>query len=409
MTTQIMRHYVKQEITKGATSKTVGDYSAPSIKHIVLYLMQQDFKAKYNQIKYDITTDKENLLNKCCFYKTGITYEQIKGMSEDDVEDMCMMITTEKDRSSLNYIRICPYLHKTPITMETIESNDTFYNKKIKPIKLKIIPRHHLRHYTEISQNTVIAKHGIKHELAKAFNLPSGKQSEDKHFIKNHISKALVSFGIDLNNIDYHKIPKAISDVMMVHSRYFKGDYKTSYHKKFNSFFNDYFQISSHEVLPEDYFISPYLASHFSLDINKSYKRDLLLKKLQSLGTEQKYELYNCTKQEWISQKKLSNENILKYHTYSSHVTDDFVNIRFKANKILLKKYRMYHRHNVLKSGIILQRFYRNTVKPVIEQKKASVTKPKKSSKSKPKTVEEPKTPETLETTDTESDTSLSE
>lgn len=366
----MMKHYVRQQVTKGISARTVNDYSARSIKEIVLHIMQKDFAKEFDKIKYDITTEKKDLLDKTQFYKTGLTYKQIKELPEEDIEDICMMITTDKNRASLNYVRICPYLHKAPIVPIDVVKKDKIFNGIVKPIKLKIMPKHLLYFYTELNSKTQTSGYYIKSELATAYNLTQGL-FQTKDDVYNHVKTVLVNAGVDINHIDYSKIPKPIYDAMVSHSRYFKDDRKTSYHKRFEPFFRDYFSKQPyHTPSPSDeVYISPFLASLLKLDITKTHKKEDIRNLIIKLSQKDKQHLNYTTKNDYITHQKHSVDTTLNRHTYSSLITDDMM----KKMKISDKLQKL-NPLNVLKSGITLQRFYRTTVQPKIAARKASAS-----------------------------------
>ena len=319
----MMKHYVRQQVTHGNSYRTIDDYSAASIKEIILHIMQTDFSKNFNMIKYEITSDKSNLLDKTQFYKTGLTYKQIKTLSEDDVEDLCLMITTDKNRSSLNYVRICPYLHKNPITSTNVIASETKFNKTIKPIKLKIMPIKHLRFYTQINEVIMTSGFYIKPELAKVYNLKQ-VPFQTQHIVSQHISTVLVAAGLDMNHMDYNKIPKPIYDTMINHSSYFKDDRRSSYHKKFAPFFRDYFKCikTQHQQLGPDVYISPYLACNLKLDITKPHKKTNIVTSVRGLSKTIKEQLNYTDKNMYIKGTFIDIDNIVNGHTYSSLFTD---------------------------------------------------------------------------------------
>ncbi len=352
-----MKHYVRQQVTKGTSYRTIEDYSAKSIKDIVLFQIQSEFKKAYSELRYTISKTQENLLNNQLFYRTGLTYKQIKDLAEEDVEDLCMMITTDLDRDSLTYMRICPYLHKSPINISELLSNDKYLNKKITPIKIKTIPEHLLRFclifYKKVKDNT----YTIKPELANAYNLVQYPfQTRDE--VYNHIKNKLIEYGLNLTNIVYQKIPKPVYVVMMIHSSYFKGDSRTSYHKSFSTFFSDYFKNTSQLNLSAiDLNVSPFLASYLDLDINKTYSRAHLISQINKTEYwKTRNQLIYTSKKDYISQKIVRAEDIVNSHTYITTTTT--TNILSQAGLNI-----KHHPLNVYKSGLILQRFYRTKVK----------------------------------------------
>lgn len=365
MSVKAMNHYVRQQITSGTHIQNIGDYSAHSLKDIVLHIMQEEFKKKYNNLKYNITSERSDLLDKEQFYRSGLTYEQIKSLSEDDIQDLCLMITTDKNRDSLNYIRICPYLHKNPISIKQVQENDKIYNKPIKPIKLKIMPGHLLGFTFQTNKNVMLSMFYIKPELAKVYGLKQ-TLTQTSTDVYNHVYKVLTSAGINLENIDYNKIPKPIYNAMKTHSAYFSSDRKTSYHKNFKNFFRDYFKNQNRTLISlgftkSKYKISPFLASYISLDPTKTYDYHTILITLQNKYPQHKLkslkELLYVSKENFIRNYKFNYEDIMKHHTLIADITED--------NMIQInKKYIKYKYENVLKSGQTLQRFYRNIVKP---------------------------------------------
>lgn len=354
----MMKHYVRQQVTNGNSYRTIDDYSAASIKEIVLHIMQIDFSKTYNTIKYDITSEKSNLLNKTQFYSTGLTYKQIKSLSEDDVEDLCLMITTDRNRTSLNYVRICPYLHKNPITTIKVKNSEERFNKLIKPIKLKIMQKQQLEHYRRLNSLKTSGFY-IKPELATAYNL---KQViyQTKAQVYNHVKTTLINAGLNISMMDYNKIPKPIYDCMVQYSNYFSSDRKTSYHKTFDPFFRDYFTNVSHthsgSLFTKDVNISPYLACHLALDITKLYDKQKIETAVNKLPHTVKRQLLYTSKKFYINNQYIDLKDIVNSHTYPAHITDQIL-----KNHGITKR---YHPLNVLKSGRILQKFYRSIVKP---------------------------------------------
>lgn len=364
MSAHVMKHYVRQQITSGTHVKTIDDYSAGSLKDIVLYIIQNEFKKKYNNIRYNITSERENLLNKEQFYRSGLTYEQIKTLSEDDIQDLCLMITIDKNRDSLNYVRICPYLHKNPIPIKLVEEQDTKFNQPIKPIKLKILQKHFIDFTYKLNYLFLQNLFFIKSKLAQVYGYTqTGTQTRKD--IYNHVKKVLIKAGLNITNMDYNKIPSTIYNTMRAESPYFENDRRTSYHKSFDHFFRDYFpnQLKKNITNPPTIFkyrISPFLASYISLDPTQTYSYNTISTQLKNKYPQHKLkdlkELVYVSKENYIKSYPVKYDDIMKYHTLIENITDEFI----KRNTENIK----YKYDNVLKSGLTLQRFYRKVVKP---------------------------------------------
>lgn len=404
----MMKHYVRQQVINGTSYRTIDDYSAQTIKEIVLHIMQTDFAKAFNTLKYDITSEKHNLLDKTQFYKTGLTYKQLKDLPEEDIEDICMMLTTDKNRSSLNYVRICPYLHKNPIIPSVIINKDKAYNKPVKPIKLKILPYHLQKFYSTLRNSISSNGYYIKKELATAYGLNQGL-FQNRDMIYNHVKDVLIKAGLNMDRMDYRKIPKVIDDAMIKYSRYYSTDRKQSYHKRFDGFFREYFRKeSSGTVTCDTCILSPFLASHLNLDITKPHKTKDVEQKIKALSSQNKKLLLFTSKNEYIrNSKSLSYYDIQQNHTYPAIFTDDII------TKMKVKT--THHPIKVYKAGLKIQKFYRLTVKWKISAKNAPIKvapepepEPVKAEPSPSETSSEPPTPATNTTAETASKESTS-
>ena len=372
-----MRHYVLEHVTKGVHSKVIGNYSATNIKDVVLHIMQQEFIKNFERIRYTITKTESNMLNNYNFYKTGITYKQIKELSNDDIEDICLMITNSSDRLSLDYLRISVYLTKTPIIINTITKHENTYNKACKPIKVKCIPKHLLNFYGTIKSTIPSSRYYINIHLAKAFGLDQ-KINQGNYTAYNHIKQTLINAGIDLSNINYSLIPKPISDVMLVHSHYFKQDVPTNHHKRFDGFFRDYFKYYTYSEIygAAKVYISPFLASALNLSYTTKYTAEHIKNKIQTYfnaNADKAKELIYIDKKDYLNKKYFNIDEIYTCHTIPEYLDTQnceelFVNYKIKYGN----NYKKYNSINIDKSVRILQKFYKNTRHSTVSSPKST-------------------------------------
>ena len=357
----MMQHYVMQQVTNGTSYQTIEEFSSYSIKDIVLYTMQKDFAKHMTNIVYDITIEKSNILDSTQFYSTGLTYKQLKTLNEEDIADICLMITTDnRNRDSLNYLRICPYLHKKPINPKEIVSKEKEYNKLFKPIKLKCIPQHIKNFCHVITTYYTNSSFYIDSELAQVYGLVQ-KPLQTRDDVSNHVKTVLQNAGMNLANIQYQNIPTPITNVMKVKSRYFKTDYNQSYHRTFTNFFAEYFRKVTQPPVGVNikYMISPFLASYLGIDIHASYTYQDLEGRMKAKHDKKHFpqlvELIYTSKDDYKTRSVVYPHTALSYHIYNTEITETHI-----KNANLNPK---HHPMNVYKSGIILQRFYRKYVK----------------------------------------------